>query len=299
MEEKYIADAKLLPNYFVFCYRKDLSTGDNVLIDMSKGELKGKWVDLTDVWVTRNANVDVWAYKDGKTRVEANTNSLLDIADANKYKIVNTKRFKLVLRAAAAVTAYESRYGMWVYEPTIADKLQEGLELTEEEVSIAEDTGLLTQFTRGLAPVPRSYWLERNIQILQEQTEAIQEDLTAANGLRYSYLSPEEDRFLVLRMIASLDPTATTTNAFITIWSDEVEVLKFPCSVMDIDTDLPLFVPARESLEIEASTDTDITNFRMRWKLLECRLTDYLAMLWGILKREDDEELWKQVKAGV
>jgi len=296
--EKYIAEAKLLPNFLVLCYRKDLSTGENTLIDISKEELKGKWVELSKVWTTRNANVVLWTYKDGYDRVDSYTYGLPSLDKASQFSRVNTSRFKATLYAAAAVSGYVCRLGIWVYEPTIADKMQMGESLTEEEAAIAEELGVADALNRGIVPYSKDWLVSRIYHPVDKYTEAVNTSLTT-DGLRYQIDNPSPDQFIALEAISAMDTSGTTTNASVKIKADKREALQIPCPCLSIDYDIPLFIPALDEISLEFSTDTDISAFQARWRIGVYRLTDRVKMMWGLLGREANEELWKEVKAGV
>ncbi|MHC1622960.1 MAG: hypothetical protein ACXQTR_00010 [Candidatus Methanospirareceae archaeon] len=297
---EYISKAKYTPVFLPLCYVKSLIPGTNTVVDvLSKEFPKNCWIELSKVWATRNSNVTLWVYQDGINRVDANTNALLDLDKANEMKVVNMNRFKVDLRSTTTVSPYIIRLGVWIDTPTIADKLQMGVKLTDEEREIAEELGLLDSFAKGLVPVPREYFVQRHYQVINELTRAIQADLTATGGLYYNYTSTSPDRFFVVKSIACMDTSATTYNAAVTIIRDEEEALSIPLPALSIDYDIPLFIPAMDTVEIVFTTDTDVSDFRARWTIAECRLTDYLKMKWGLISKEENEDLWKEVIAGL
>jgi len=296
--DKYIAEAKLLPNFLVLCYRKDLSLGENTLIDISKDELKGKWVELSKVWTTRNPRVVLLTFRDGSERIDSYTYGLPSLDKASEFSRVNTRRFKATLYSAAAVSGYVCRLGVWVFEPTIADKLQMGESLTEEEASIAEEVGLVDALNRGLVPYSKDWLVSRIYHPVDKYTESVSTSLTT-DGLRYEIYSPSPDQFLVLEAISATDTSAVTVNASVKIKADKREALQIPCPCLSIDYDIPLFIPALDEISLEFSTDTDISAFQARWRVGIYKLTDRIKMMWGLLGREDNEALWKEVKAGV
>jgi len=295
MDSKYITVCEKLPAYIVLCYKTNLSTGVNTIIDLTSKELQGRWVELDRLWVTRDPNVTIQVWKNGYNRIDLNANALS--AEENKLRVVNSKRFKFTIQAAADVSGYVFRVGVWIYKPTIADKLLEGVRLTDEEATIAGDLGVFDRFEKGLVPFTKNYVIDRYTHG-DEFVYSIRETLTT-DGLDYSYLSPSEDKFLALKGISIMDTSAVTDNAFCVIKADGVEVLKIPCSAMSIDTDIPLFIAGVESLSVHFETDAQVDNFRARWKIGNYRLNDYLKMLFGITKREEDEELWREVIAGI
>jgi len=279
------------------CFRTDVS-GQTDLIDISSRELKGKWVELSKVWVTRDPNVSIWLYRDGAKRVECPTNSLNSLDKENEFGIINTSRFKAELYSIASVTGYICRLGVWVFEPTIADKINMGVDLTDEEVAIATDTDLVTRFNKGLVPISRDLLVKRIFHHVNKYTKSILADLTT-DGLRYNEYNPEPDQFIVIEGISCVDTSPTTVNASIKIEVDDRVALTIPCPCLSIDYDIPLFIPALDNIRIEFSTDTTITGFRARWKIGVYKLTDRIKMMWGLIGRGVNEELWKEVKAGV
>jgi len=295
MDQKYLVQCEKLPAYVVLCYKMNLSSGINTIVDLTAKELMGRWIELDRLWITRNADVIAQIWKNGFNRIDVNTNSLSD--EVNKLRIVNSKRFKFSLYAKSAVTGYKFKIGVWMYMPTIADKLLENVKLTDEEIAIAEELGVYDRFEKGIVPFTKDYIMERYTHG-DEWIYSIQETLTT-DGLEYSYLSPSEDRFLVLKGISIMDTSAVTENAFCVIKADGVEVLKIPCSAMSIDEEIPLFIPAIETLSINFETDANVTDFRARWRVGDFKLNNYLKMLYGIMKKEEDEELWKEVVAGI
>jgi len=297
---EYISKAKYMPVFLPLCYVKSLTAGTNPVVDvLSKEFPKNSWIELSKVWVTRNSNVSLWVYQDGINRVDANTNALSGLDKADEMKVVNMNRFKVDLHATTTVSPYILRLGVWIDTPTIADKLQRGIRLTDEEYEIADELGLLDSFAKGLVPVPREYFIQRHYQVVNELTRAIQTDLTATGGLYYHYTSTSPDRFFVVKSIACIDTSGTTFNAAVTIIRDEEEALSIPLPALSIDYDIPLFIPAMDTVELVFMTDTDISDFRARWTIAECRLTDYLKMKWGLISRDENEDLWKEVVAGL
>jgi len=296
--EKYIAEARLLPNFLTLCYFVNLDSGENTLIDISQKDLKGKWVELSKVWVKRDPNVSLLTYRDGFERIDSNTNALLDLDKPNEFSRINIRRFKVVLKAATSVTGYVCRLGVWVFEPTIADKMQMGESLTDEEIAIAEDVGLRDAFKRGIVPLSRDFLINRIYHPIDKYVESISLALKTT-GYAYSIDSPSPDEFIALEGISTVDTSATTINASVIIKADDREALTIPCPCLSIDYDIPLFIPALDNITLIFATDTEISDFRARWKIGRYKLTDRIKMMWGLLDREADEELWKEVKAGV
>jgi len=297
-QEEYIQNAKLLPVNLTLCFYSSLTSGENVLIDVMKKQMPDRWVTLRKAWVTQNSNVALYAYRNGMNRVEAETASLLSVNYPNEFEVVNTKRFKVSLHADANVSGYVSRFNCWIYRPTIADKILHGMVLTDEENSIAEELDIFNLINKGRLPLPWDYVLERRLHVVDKWTTAILEDLTTS-GLEYSYLSYEDDKFLVLEMLAGEDTSGTTTNANITITSDDYTTQVINLPAMNVAVDIPMFIPATSELVVSFDTDVNYSNFNARWRIAECKLDDWWAMQFGLLTREDDEDLWKEVKAGL
>ena len=297
--EDCISNVKLMPCFLTLCFRKDVS-GTTDLIDASPKTMEGKWVELSKVWVTRNADVYLRLYKDGTDRTDCPTMSLpeLDTVIPGDLGIINTRRFKAELYSTTTVTGYICRLGIWVFEPTIADKVNMGIDLTEEEMGIATDVDLFTRFTKGLIPFSRDQYVKRIFHHVNKYVKAIQIDL-GTGGARYQEYNADPEQIIVLEGLSTMDTSATTTNAYVTVYVDEKELITFPCPCLSIDYDIPLFIPAKDEITLEFSTDTTISEFKARWRVGVYRFNDRLKMMFGVYDRAVNEDLWKEVKAGV
>lgn len=298
MLENYIKNAKLLPNYLPLCFRTDLSKGENNLIDVKDQMMRDRWVEQTKAWVTRNSSVELGTYFNGAGRVDSNTNALRASTEANEFNVINNKRFKASLVSTASISDYVSRLGVWVHEPTIADKFFQYMPLSDEEEKIAEAVNMFSNFSRGFLPMSKDRMMNRLTHSADKRPQAFQQDLTT-DGLEFPHPVAEQNSFLAIMGFAAEDTTATTTGARAHIIADGVEALEIDLSATSIDVTLPMFIPALDRLDVEFSTDSKVTNFRAKWVVGNCYLSKRLQMMWGLVPPEADEDLYNEVRAGV
>ncbi|MBA7680790.1 hypothetical protein ES703_89111 [subsurface metagenome] len=223
------------------------------------------------------------------------------IAPSN-FNVLATEKLYYNLYSTPGVifpALFSTYYGVWAWQPTVADKLLAGNTLTPEERRIDEELGISKTVEKGLLPLPIPLQIEREYQILEEMTYGHMFTVTALPGLTVSTLHPRADEFLVLTKIAC-DPNATV---LLTIDRDDdagyrTTLNTFPLS---LDFDLKCFIPALKEIRMNLfSTAPPVANFNIRYTVLRCRMNNIMRARWNLVTPDElPGDVYQKVKGGV
>ena len=265
-------------------------------------------VRLSEVAVDRDNEVEM------RFRVDAATlnplaGSMFDGLKNNFSLLAKEKiYYNLYNKGAGAKTNYKTFFSLWVIKPTIAHKLRYGIRLTAEEAKLATDLGIIDTVQKGLLPLPLSVQIDREHQVLQEETHGFRVTVPTA-GVNVATLAPTNGQFLVLTGLSASPGSAAADNIRIAIDRDYVsDYVEFPTwalgttSAVALGKEIGCFIPALSELRIKlkATTSRDIN---IRFTVLKCALTNLFKAKWGLITREElpdkQKEAYDKIIAGV
>ncbi|GAI39213.1 unnamed protein product, partial [marine sediment metagenome] len=223
------------------------------------------------------------------------------IAPSN-FNILATEKLYYNLYSTPGALAFTSYYGVWVWQPTVADKLLTRKTLTPEEKRINEELGISKTVDKGLLPLPRPLQIEREYQVIDEMSYGHILTVTAFPGVIVNTLHPYvgNDEFLVLTKIAC-DPDVTV---LLTIDRDDdsAYVSTINTLPLSLDFDLRCFIPAVKELRLSLlSTAPPVATFNIRYTVLRCKMNNILRARWGLVTKDElpEPSLWDKVKGGI
>jgi hypothetical protein len=218
----------------------------------------------------------------------------LDKEEAIKLPITLIGTMKIT--APSATTAYQWRHRVTVFRPTVLLKMQLGLRLTDEEVSLAEKYGL-SRLLSLAKPTPYDIW------------EGIEEWRTVSVSLSSSgtlcrVLAPKGKK-VILAGISATRPSSPA-SAYLTVnrdGTDGVLNLDLYC-LPSLDWEAPVRVVSLEKLEVKLDVKVSGTyNVRVTYGIGRLTLPDKIR--WGLdLTAEErrvaeEENLFERVRVGL
>ena len=252
---------------------------------------------LTDISVQQDAEVEIRLRCDPPKRLFIHAGAMFDELP-NNFDLLAKKELRYALYASAAKTNYKTHFGLWVIEPTVADKLAMGIPLGAEEKQIDIELGISKSVQKGVHPLPLSYMLLREYETLHEETRGRVMDVTTSS-LDVDTVTPNGGEFLVLSKISAA-PGTTAQRVRIRIDRDEdIDYLELETYPLALTKEIDLWLPALREIKVRVIGAAAATSHAIRFTVLRCRLTNILRMRWGLMARADNEELWKKVKGGI
>ncbi|MBA7638691.1 hypothetical protein ES703_46347 [subsurface metagenome] len=260
---------------------------------------------LSDIAVARSDTEELRIFAD-KTRAAIVAGSLIGnpaaalggIAPSN-FNILATEKLYYNLYSTPGGPVFSSYYGVWAWQPTVADKLLAGNSLTPQERLLDEELGISKTVEKGLLPLPIALQIEREYQILEEMTYGHIFTVTALPGLTVSTLHPRSGEFLVLTKIAC-DPSVTV---FLTIDRDDDAGYRTTLNTLplSLDFDLKCFIPALKEIRMNLfSIAPPEANFNIRYTVLRCKMNNIMRARWNLVSPDElPGDVYKKVKGGI
>ncbi len=257
-----------------------------------------RFIRLVNLCVERNANVRLRLKWDEKKQ-EINTAGLPDRVPDEQAEYLATDYLYFNLYASAAVSNYRVSFGLYVTEPTVAEKLAAGKTLSPEERETAERLGLTATVEKGLLPLPRYYAYLREYCDPRERVPYVYSGPAGTTEQVVDILSAEPGRFLALEGIAA-DPGTTADNVRIRVDRDnDAGYLEVPAYPLSLDRELKCFIPALHEIRIKVVAAGETTT-TFRYRVGNYRLTNLLRARFGLLRRDEAPgDVWDKVKGGV
>lgn len=218
----------------------------------------------------------------------------LDKEEAIKLPITLIGTMKIT--APSATTAYPWRHRVTVFRPTVLLKMQLGLQLSDEELSLAEKYGLPRLLSLA-KPTPYDIW--EGI----EEWRAVSASLSTS-GTLCRVLVPKGKK-VILASVSASRPSAPA-SAYLTVsrdGTDNVLNLDLYC-LPSLDWEAPVRVVSLEKLEVKLDVKTSGTyNVRVTYGMGRLTLPDKVR--WGLDLTEDErriaeeEGLFEKVRVGL
>jgi hypothetical protein len=235
------------------------------------------------------ANVLLRARYD-KVQVEENTFALPN-ALVGAWNLRAKDTLYMNFFGVAAVPAYTSHYGLWVIKPTIAHKLLYGISLSAEEAALAQKLDIYSTVEKGLLPLPLSQQIEREYQVLSEETHSRVVTINANNTVfTIEHIYPNPGEIIVLTRVAA-QPAAAANVVRLTIDRDRdlgfADVRTFPLSLV-AGGEISCFIPA--TTEIRLTTQAlvfPVPPHWFRYTFQRVKLTNILRARFGLASRDE------------
>lgn len=205
---------------------------------------------------------------------------------------------------STTVSDYPVRYGLWVYPPTMAERLHRRQTLTNEDARLAERMGLVAEIGQtGRLPIPLEVLLQREVQVLERIPYSRVLNLPAGGEALVEQIRPDgTDEALVLQAIAADRGASAAANVVLHIDRDgQVDYLTVQAWCLPgIDRFVSLWIPAVEELRVRVTSAQATANWRVRLIVARMRLSEVWRIRWGLVTRsEASAELWEQVQGGL
>ena len=197
---------------------------------------------------------------------------------------------------------HTTHYGVWAYPPTIAHKLLWGIALNDKEKAINEELGIAATVEKGLLPLPISQIIEREYQVVGEETHTRNINIAAANTIytvEFMYAKPGE--ILVLTRIASQDPGVNNVQLIIDRDND-ANYRQFPTLPLNMVAggEIASFIPAITQVRLTTMATGVAGPTLFRYTIKRIKLNNILRVRFGLMSEaEAPADLWKKCAAGV
>lgn len=258
-------------------------------------------VTLSSIQVPNGFNVLLRARYDG-IRVEENVQGMLNIM-VGAWGLPAKTALYLNFFGVAAALSFHTHYGLWVIKPTIAHKLLFGIPLVNDEKALAEKLDIYSTVEKGLLPLPLRLQVEREYQVLGEETHSRLIVINAANTVfTIEALYPKPGEILVLTRMAATPWANTDIVRFIVDRDEDIgyaNVTTFPLSLAP-GGEVECFIPAIRELRLTTSAATAPGNTWFRYTFQRVKLTNILRARFGLAAREElPGDTYDKVMAGV
>lgn len=298
LNEATVAKAKYFPELLPEARYVTAGAGSEVsppLLDLRR--FKPKFLELAKVSVEQTANALVRTRYDVE-RFEASCAGFPD-QTLTDWNLIGTELLAYNLYANNNITNFRTTFALWVYEATVAHKLKHKKILTPEETEISRRLNIKNSVEKGILPLPISYVIEREYQVLEEITRTKVVDVTTSEQ-EIDHIAAKPNEFLVLTALAAA-PGTTVASVQVKIDRDDdadyIELYTYPLSLA---ADLPCFIPALKEIRVKVVGAASSASHAFRYRVRRCLLTNVIRVRFGLLRKEDAPgDLWEKVKGGV
>jgi hypothetical protein len=279
--------------------------------------LAGNLVALTNIQLTPNANVNLRARYDDSGLIEENTAAMLSTIPAawvpailpsmlplpGAWHLPAKDRIYFNFFGLGVVANYTSHYGLWAVRPTVAHKILFGMPLTPDEQAIRDELGIADTVEKGLLPLPLNQQIEREYQVMGEETHTRSVNISAAAPTVFTIevINPKPNEILVLTRVAA-SPAAAANNVQFIIDRDNLNLTSFPTFPLDLVAggEISCFIPATKEIRLTASAAVAPGAHLFRYTIRRVKLNNILRIRFGLMSQaEAPGDLWKKVVAGV
>lgn len=209
----------------------------------------------------------------------------------------------------APIVAYPFAWNVAVWKASITERIHQALAsnaplesvLSADELRIMKKRGLLASVQKGTLPTSLDHRLQRYYNIVKTEPYAKTTAAVAANTrVALHRIFPKQGEFLVLRSISASPGALSTDNVRLYISRDDdtdyLEVFTWPLSTaMKLDC----WVPATREIRIEVEAAAPLIGFLSRFTVSRVLFTDYLRMQFGLMSREENEDLYEVCAGGI
>lgn len=257
-------------------------------------------VELVDISLNSSADIEIEIRAD--KRQKRIVTSALDASKVYPYDFVASEflGYSVYNVGTAPISNWRTMYGLWVYVPTVAEKLKRKWPLSAEEKEISDKLGIADSVEKGVLPLPKSIVLEREYQVLQSFTHARR--ITVPQDPNYETLmdiyTEAGDEFLVLAGFTCSN-TDFANDIRLTISRDEdVDYITFRAPAIGNVGKVSCWIPALHEIKVDVTATVQVLNVDFTFDIFVCRLTNILRARWN-LETGLPEETVNKVKGGV
>jgi hypothetical protein len=270
-----------------------------------------KVITLRDIAVTQNNNLQMEITMDQEEAIRNRLGAAIDpmfsfqerIQMPFAVKATNTLTLSIQNVSGVAINNFKILFPVEIDIPSVAQKIFHDLPLDTQEQQINRDLNIEEQVRDGQLPKEFEQILQDEYRIIQRFTRTIRiANVPADPAAAASFLLEPtlEDEVLVVTGIGA-SPFLDTDNFRIRIKRDDqfgwAEV--HPSALDNIDRTMQMWIPAIRELEFSAIAANPLLNAEVRINLIRAKLTDRLRIRWGLMTREDNPNLYAQVRGGL
>lgn len=265
---------------------------------VSLRRFEGKVVRLAEVTVAQDTDVEMRVNSD-EEQYSVPLGAVPSYSPL-AFDLESLSHLAISFWAAAAKSGWRTLYAVWVYPPTVAHKLALGMPLDAEEQEIAKAHNIADTVEKGLLPLPVSYQVLREYRPIHEWTMTRVLNLTAGTPVIADTISAKVGEVVILTGIAC-DPGTAANGITLTVnRDDDYGVVDMPVYPMTFDRLTPCWIPATKRLWIMVQSVTSVSNWRLRYTVRRCRLTNILRARWGLASRAElPGDVWTKVRGGI
>lgn len=265
-----------------------------------------------DPWVIELTNINVDPFGGLELRIRSDKDehiiSSSQMTNTTVYRLKFTAKEYLrymVYNNTNNASNWNTSYGLWVYKPSIAQKIMLGMVLTPNEEEISKKFNLKYLVDSGIYPLSRSYQIEREYHQLLSTGETIYTKTVdvplSPSSETLLQVYPAQGLFAVLKgfTCSNTDPTNYVT---LTINRDgDIGYITFPAPAMANITEMECFIPAMSELRVTTSAvSLAASNVSFVFRVGFYKLTDILKARWKLPGSESlPEEVINKSMAGI
>lgn len=290
-------NARYLPCYITEAGVQTLSSGQNTIAEIRDREMKGKMLRVQEVSVDANADILVRLRENNRSIEESNA---LNLCHTAKFDLHARTLFYMSLynNLAVSVENFAYRFGYWLKRMDCADKYFYGIRLNDEEEGIADEFDVKRLVDEGSLPLPMDVLQKRIFKKSTTRTVSWHGDLPVAGADVGSEVSSVGKMLIIEGISMEKTPLGTYTSALnITVDERDFHSMRAWAASGSL-SDIPLWIPAKDSFSLSLTTNLAIAGFDMRYTYSEFKITPYIETLFNLRLRDEDENMWRRVQSG-
>ncbi len=207
------------------------------------------------------------------------------------------------LNTGALVADYTTHFGIWSFPPTIAHKLLYGITLTNDERAICEELGIRNTVEKGILPLPISLQVEREYQVLGEETHSRSVNIAVANTVyTIESIYPKTNECIVLTRLAAAPGTTAQDIRLIFDRDDDAGYAQLKTYALSLAAggEVECFIPALHEIRLTTSATAAPGAHLFRYTYQRVRLSNILRVRFGLVSEDEvPKDLFQKVKSGV
>ncbi len=264
---------------------------------------------LSEVAVEQDDDIEM-RFKVDDTTLSPLAGSMFDLLPNNLSLLAKSRiYYNLYNSSALAINNVKTFFSLWVIKPTVAHKLRFGIALTPDEQKLNKNLGIADTVEKGLLPLPLAEQIEREFQVIQEETYSYRLTVPTA-GVYVKTLHPLPNEFLILTKLSSgpSDTPDVADNIRVAIDRDYVsDYVEFPTWALGItdavalSKEISCFIPALKELRIKLKATVQPDDpVNIRFTIWKCAMTNIFRARWGLAARDElPGDVYDKVMAGV
>jgi len=272
--------------------------------------IQGLFCRLCDVAIDQDADVDMRFTKDGDsitTGAALTDNEPLASSFDRNFDILAKRNLKYTMfnnNAGAAKNNHRTHFNLWVYPPTIADKIKFGMAMSVEEKAIAEELGVYNSVEKGILPLPIWEKIKREYeaQLSCIETHEPRPLAVGATATTIETVRPKVGEFIVLTdiMLSPGANAAANVRLRVTRDNDAQYVDDLKGWALTGSRGVRCFIPATDQLIINLISDVAAPNISCRYTIWRVRLTNIHRARWWLASPDEiPGDTYKKVMAGI